>query len=195
MVVETKKEYYVESPTDSNSHHDHVDGTSNSVTPDSNNKNNNNAPLGRPTTPLLDWGQYLKDVETAHNSLLQIADQLKQSFSQLDSLQAEFESKYLTQKKDIESLKAYLKDITDTLQYKEAKEKIESWSRDLKQLSFLMPVSGGIFVELFLGTTDLGFRRRQQRMAFKTVGGYIGRHREMVAYLAYVFFGYIYIAI
>lgn len=93
---------------------------------------------------------------------------MKQSFSQLDSLQAEFESKYLTQKKDIESLKAYLKDITDTLQYKEAKEKIESWSRDLKQLSFLMPVSGGIFVELFLGTTDLGFRRRQQRMAFKT---------------------------
>ncbi|GJD05833.1 Transmembrane protein 120A [Galdieria sulphuraria] len=99
------------------------------------------------TTPLLDWEEYLRDVESAHR---------------------EFESKYRAQKKDVESLKSYLKDINDTVQYTTAKEKVESWSCDLKQLSSLMPVSGGLFVELFLGTTDLRFRRRQQRIAFKT---------------------------
>ncbi|GJQ13935.1 hypothetical protein GpartN1_g5726.t1 [Galdieria partita] len=149
MVVETKKEYY--SAQDENSKDSGA--TSGGV---------------QTSTPLLNWEEYLRDVESTHSQLLQISYQLRQSFSHLDNLQAEFESKYQMQKKDVESLKTYLKDIRDTSQYASAKEKIETWSLDLKQMSSLMPVSGGTFVELFLGTTDLRFRRKQQRIAFKT---------------------------
>lgn len=151
MVVETKRDYYS------------LDNKSYDATSSRESKEDAR------TTPLLDWEEYLRDVEAAHHQLVQISDQLKQSFSQLDTLQAEFESKYWVQKKDIESLKSYLKDIRDTSKYTFAKEKVESWSRDLKQMASLMPVSGGTFVELFLGTTDLRFRRKQQRIAFKTV--------------------------
>eukprot|EP00871_Galdieria_phlegrea_P001305 jgi/Galph1/2175/GphlegSOOS_G841.1 len=149
MVVETKK---------FNSYNHNSDKYSSAI---------NNADSTVAQTPLLGWEEYLQDVESAHERVEELARQLSQSFSNLETLQIEFEKSYQQQKKDIESLRNYLKDIGDPASYANAKSRIEALSNRLKQLSSLMPASGGLFVELFLGTTDLRFRRKQQRLNFK----------------------------
>lgn len=117
----------------------------------------------------------LHATKNAQDNLEAMGAGLTAKMQELHGLQDAFESAVKKQKKMLRNLKSG-RSLSSTASsstnrgQSNSELKLESarLEKRLKELELLMPAKGGMFVELFLGSINVRFAKKKERLAFKT---------------------------
>lgn len=113
----------------------------------------------------------LRDIHAAQDDLDELATSLSARMSELHALQDKFETAVSKHAKSIRALASNHPEVAtaSTLDSPAASaaSDVQLSHERLKQMQLLMPSTGGMFVELFLGCLNVKFVRKSERLAFK----------------------------